>query len=71
MLKLILLFNRIDLWVKLSENDGVHICRPLDPLWGSIPRTDSAPISASNEPIFTILLSFYGFQTMPSPFMVH
>ena len=29
------------------------------------------PISANNEPIFTILVSFYGFLMMPSPFMKH
>ena len=38
---------------------------------GPFPRIDSAPISANNEPIFTILVSFYVFQMMPSPSMKH
>ena len=57
--------------VKLMENDRVQIFRPLDPhLGGGIfHRTDSAPISANNEPICTILVSGYGFHMMTSPLM--
>ena len=55
--------------VKLSENDGVPIIRPHDPLWGVDPRTDSALSYANNKPILTILVSFYGFQMLPNPFM--
>ena len=58
MLKLIFLLYRVDLGLKLSENDGVQMFRPLDPplRGGPFPRIDSAPISANNEPIFTIFL---------------
>ena len=38
-------------------------------LFGLSLYCDSAPISVNNEPIFTILVSFYGFQMMPSPSM--
>ena len=46
---------------------------PSTPLGGGgpFPRIDSAPISANNEQIFTIVVSFYGVQMMPSPSMTH
>ena len=51
---------------------GFKLSDPLDPPLGvRFPRIDSAPMSANNEPIFTILVSFYGFQMMPSPSMKH
>ena len=41
------------IWGHTVEKDGVQIVRPLDPhLGGSIPPTDSAPMSANNEHIF-------------------
>ena len=56
--------------VKLSENDGVQSVRPFDPpLGGQFPPIDSAPISANNEPICTILVSFYWSQMMSGPFL--
>ena len=40
---------------------GFQMFRPIDPLWGPIPRNDSAPISATNEPIFSNLSVVFRF----------
>ena len=67
-LKLIFLLYRVDLGSNCRKIMGFKFSDPSTP---PFLRIDSAPISANNEPIFTIVVPFYGLQMMPSPSMKH